>query len=95
LEDFVKAISNISFQLDNEGNLKLNSKYPNPYNDKAEFLNILLQQLKMFRFDNRVKIPSGDVSNKDEIRILKLMIISRTLGSSIIILQKTVKNLMI
>jgi len=61
LEDFVKAISNVSFQLDYDANLRLNSKYPNPHKNKTEFLNVLVQQLKMFRFENRVKIPLGDV----------------------------------
>ena len=56
------AIANVSFQVDNEGNLKLNSKYPNPYKNKADFINSLIQQLRMFRYDNRVKIPMGEVT---------------------------------
>lgn len=62
LEDFVKAIANVSFQVDNEGNLNLTNKFPNPYRNKVDYINALVQQIKMFRFNNRVKIPLGEVN---------------------------------
>jgi hypothetical protein len=69
-EDYIKScnyivyylliVSNVAYTTDNEGEISPQANFPNPYNKKVEYINAILQQFKMFKYDNRVKIPVGE-----------------------------------
>lgn len=50
---------NVSFTTDSTGNFSLPQHKPNPLKEKVNYTNTILQQFKMFKYDNRVKIPTG------------------------------------
>lgn len=50
---------NVSYTTDSTGNFSLPQHKPNPLKEKVNYTNTILQQFKMFKYDNRVKIPSG------------------------------------
>jgi CDP-diacylglycerol---glycerol-3-phosphate 3-phosphatidyltransferase len=52
-------VVNVSYTTDSTGNFFLPQHKPNPLKEKVNYTNTLLQQFKMFKYDNRVKIPSG------------------------------------
>jgi hypothetical protein len=52
-------VVNASYLSDNEGNIVLPGHIPDPFIKKLEHIHFILQQFKMFKYDNRVKIPSG------------------------------------
>ena len=52
--------------MDSNGSLQKPKNFPDPFKDKVEYINALLQQFKMFKYDNRVKIPSGYELKIDE-----------------------------
>jgi len=50
---------NVSYQTNSIGDLTAPQHIPNPMNNKVEYMSHILQQFKMFKYDNRVKIPAG------------------------------------
>lgn len=57
---FTIIVANVSYTTSLTGELIKPAHIPHPFNSKVEYTNTLLQQFKMFKFDNRVKIPAGE-----------------------------------
>jgi hypothetical protein len=53
-------VVNVSLICDNLiSDIKVNKNFPNPVVKKVEYVNAILQQTKMFKYDSKVKIPAG------------------------------------
>jgi CDP-diacylglycerol--glycerol-3-phosphate 3-phosphatidyltransferase len=51
---------NVSHKFNSSGVLELPTYNVNPLQKKVKYVESILQQFKMFKYDNRVKIPSGE-----------------------------------
>jgi len=63
IEDYINALADVSHKSNNEGNVELNKFFPDPYKSKVKYIHTISQHMKMFKFNNRVKIPIGEVFN--------------------------------
>ena len=52
-------MANVSFQTNSIGDICEPQNIPDPMRNKVQYMSNILQQFKMFKYDNRVKIPAG------------------------------------
>jgi CDP-diacylglycerol--glycerol-3-phosphate 3-phosphatidyltransferase len=52
-------VANVSYIANSISDLTLPAHIPDPFKNKVEYTQTILQQFKMFKYDNRVKIPAG------------------------------------
>ncbi len=59
-------MANVSYSVISSGELEKGDHVPDPFRDRVKYINALLQQFKMFKYDNRVKIPAGEELKIDD-----------------------------
>jgi CDP-diacylglycerol--glycerol-3-phosphate 3-phosphatidyltransferase len=65
-EDYINSLCNVSYTANSMGELFLPQHKVDPIKEKVNYTNNLLQQFKMFKYENRVKIVSGADLNINE-----------------------------
>ena len=58
-EDYIKSLMNGSEYLNFDGGLNPSTNFPTNTTSKVKYVEGILQQFKMFKYDNRVKVPVG------------------------------------
>ena len=59
-DDLIQVMTDCSFNVDNNGDLRMLPTYPEPYKEPKKFRNQMQHHIKYFRYNHKTEIPAGD-----------------------------------